>query len=83
MVVQLRSLNYKKVLQGDPLTPFLFLITREGLARVVRQAMENDIIKGIEVGFSSNGTLFIYGVCCCNEKHSKMLTTYVRVESEF
>jgi len=36
--------------QGDPLTPFLFLVVAEGLARMVRQALRKDMLKGVKVG---------------------------------
>ena len=44
MVVQLRSLSHKKVLDKETLTPFQFLVG------VVRQALETVVIKGIRVG---------------------------------
>jgi len=35
--------------QGDPLASFLFLIVAEGLASVVREAYENNLIESMEV----------------------------------
>ena len=40
----------KGLRQGDPLTPFLFLIAAEGLAGVVRQAKEKKLVESIEIG---------------------------------
>ena len=36
--------------QGDPLAPFLFLIVGEGLAGVVRKAVEKNLVESLEVG---------------------------------
>ena len=36
--------------QGDPLTPFLFLIVAEGLASLVREATRIGVLEGIKVG---------------------------------
>jgi len=36
--------------QGDPLTPFLFLIAPEGLAGVSRTTVEKDLVEGLEIG---------------------------------
>ena len=36
--------------QGDPLAPFLFLIVAEGLAGVVRIAVEKNLVESLEVG---------------------------------
>ena len=36
--------------QGDPLTPFLFLIVAEGLAGLVREASRIGVIEGVRVG---------------------------------
>jgi len=36
--------------QGDPLAPFLFLIVAEGLAGVVRKAVEKGLLQSVEVG---------------------------------
>jgi len=36
--------------QGDPLTPFLFIIIAEGLARLVRQVVKCNLFKGVKVG---------------------------------
>ncbi|GJS39203.1 putative RNA-directed DNA polymerase [Tanacetum coccineum] len=35
--------------QGDPLSPFLFLIAAEGINVVVNEAINNDVLKGITV----------------------------------
>jgi len=40
----------KGLRQGDHLTTFIFLIMAEGLAGVVRQAKENDLLDNIEIG---------------------------------
>jgi len=38
--------------QGDPLTPFLFLVVDEGLARLVRKVVKEHLLKGVKVGKS-------------------------------
>ena len=40
----------KGLRQGDPLAPFLFLIAAEGLAGVVRNAAEKNMVESLEVG---------------------------------
>ena len=35
--------------QGDPLAPFLFLIVVEGLARVVRMAVDKELQESVEI----------------------------------
>jgi len=40
----------KGLRQGDPLAPFLYLITAEGLASMVRQAVKKKLFQGIKVG---------------------------------
>jgi len=40
----------KGVRQGDPLAPFLFLVVAEGLAGVVRMAIEKDLLESLEIG---------------------------------
>jgi len=37
--------------QGDPLTPFLFLIVAEGMTGLVREASRKKLLEGIEVGY--------------------------------
>jgi len=39
----------KGLRQGDPLAPFLFLIVAEGLAGVVRKAVEKDFLESVEI----------------------------------
>ena len=36
--------------QGDPLAPFLFLIVAKGLAGLVRNALKENMLKGLKVG---------------------------------
>ena len=36
--------------QGDPLAPFLFLVVAEGLAGLVRQALNLNLLRGVKVG---------------------------------
>ncbi|GKC38993.1 kinase-like domain, beta-lactamase/transpeptidase-like protein [Tanacetum coccineum] len=40
----------KGVRQGDPLSPFLFILAAEGLNAIVSEAVENGIFRGIQVG---------------------------------
>ena len=35
--------------QGDPLSPFLFIIVMEGLNNMIKVARENEILRGFEV----------------------------------
>lgn len=46
------------VRQGDPLSPFLFLIVAEGLNVVMREACSQGVFRGISVG-SMDGQLSI------------------------
>jgi len=43
--------------QGDPLAPFLFLVVAEGLAGLVRQALNMEVLRGVKVGKN--------GIECC------------------
>lgn len=36
--------------QGDPITPFLFLVEVEGLARLIRKALSQNKLKRVKVG---------------------------------
>jgi len=50
-----RNLEEMKIItrglrQGDPMTPFLFLIVAQGLARLVNQATRKNLLSGIKVG---------------------------------
>lgn len=38
------------VRQGDPLAPFLFLLAAEGLNQVCKEALDKDLVKGVQVG---------------------------------
>jgi hypothetical protein len=41
----------KGLRQGDPLSPFLFLIVVEGLSGLMRKAVENHLFHGYKVSF--------------------------------
>ncbi|GKB96588.1 reverse transcriptase domain, reverse transcriptase zinc-binding domain protein [Tanacetum coccineum] len=43
----------KGVRQGDPLSPFLFILAAEGLNSIVSEAVENGIFRGIKVGVNN------------------------------
>jgi len=71
--------------QGDPLAPFLFLIVAEGLAGLVRNALKENVLKGVKVGRAEteccmlqfvDDTLFM-----CEESFSNIFTikTILRV----
>ena len=38
------------VRQGDPLSPFLFILAAEGLNALIKEAVSKNIFKGIRVG---------------------------------
>ena len=40
----------KGLRQGDPLTPFLFLIATKGLVGVFRIVVEKALVEGLEIG---------------------------------
>ncbi|XP_071739297.1 uncharacterized mitochondrial protein AtMg01250-like [Rutidosis leptorrhynchoides] len=40
----------KGVRQGDPLSPFLFIIAAEGLNLLAKKATESGLLKGVEIG---------------------------------
>ncbi|GKV27199.1 hypothetical protein SLEP1_g36397 [Rubroshorea leprosula] len=48
----------KGLKEGDPLSPFLFLIVVEGLNGIIKSTVEKGLFKGIEVG--QNGVRFSY-----------------------
>ena len=37
------------VRQGDPLSPFLFILESEGLNAIVNEAIEKDVFKGVKI----------------------------------
>ena len=50
MVARLRNFfPLKGLRQGDPLAPFLFLIVAGGLTRVLRKAVEKDLVESLEI----------------------------------
>jgi len=42
--------SFRRLRQGDPLAPFLFLVVAEGIARLVRQASKQNLLRGVKVG---------------------------------
>ncbi|XP_071727256.1 uncharacterized protein [Rutidosis leptorrhynchoides] len=44
--------------QGDPLSPFLFIIVMEGLHIAFQQAMDIDFVRGIKIGVDNNSIIF-------------------------
>ena len=40
----------KRLRQGNPLAPFLFLVVAEGLSGLVREAEDKKLLKGVQVG---------------------------------
>jgi len=64
--------------QGDPLTPFMFIVVVEGLTRLVWQALKANMLVGIKVGRKeveanvlqfANDTLFL-----CEDSYSNVFT---------
>lgn len=43
----------KVVTQGNPLSPFLFIIAMEGLHLLMTEARNKNLIKGMEIGSNS------------------------------
>ncbi|KAF7150458.1 hypothetical protein RHSIM_Rhsim02G0113700 [Rhododendron simsii] len=64
---------FKGLRQGDPLSPFLFLLCGEGLSTLLQQAEENRSIKGgianikriLELYGRASGQLINYAKSCC------------------
>ena len=46
---------HKGLRQEDPLSPFLFIVTVEGLNLLLNRAVEKGMIKGVTVGFDQLG----------------------------
>ncbi|XP_071712515.1 uncharacterized mitochondrial protein AtMg01250-like [Rutidosis leptorrhynchoides] len=38
------------ICQGDPISPYLFIIVAEGLSALIKSAIDTSLFKGIEVG---------------------------------
>lgn len=45
-----KSLGERRLRQGDPLSPFLFIVVVDVLGRMVEKAIEGLMLKGFEVG---------------------------------
>jgi len=61
MVVQLKEFKLESgLLQGDPMSPFLFLIADEGLNMLVNATMKAWLFKGYSVGYILLNLFLIY-----------------------
>ena len=63
----------KGLRQGDPLAPFLFLITDEGLVGVFRIAIEKDLVETLEIGKMVDDTLFFSKASIKSVYHIKII----------
>lgn len=52
--------------QGDPLSPYLFLICMEGLSALIRDYEHKNLIKGIRV---ARGALIISHMCFADDTY--------------
>lgn len=58
MVLLKASLHPKRgIRQGDPMSPFLFILAMEGLNNMIRTAKYNGWISGFEVAKNNEGSL--------------------------
>jgi len=71
----------RRLRQGDPLAPFLFLVAAEGLAGIVRQALKVNLLSGLKIGSKelkicilqfADDTLFL-----CEDTFNNVLTLKV------
>jgi len=66
----------KGLRQGDPLTPFLFLIVAQGLAGAIREAVEKDLLESVETRGKSikvNMLHYVDDTFFCKEKSTKCI----------
>ena len=61
--------------QGDPLSPYLFLLCSEGLNRILQQAAANDQIRGFPYANKVQGSLtyFLQTIACYFVEHPSLI----------
>ena len=51
--------SYKGLRQGDPLSPFLFIMVMEALSRLLQRGIRGELLKGFEVGSGEEGRIVV------------------------